>query len=173
MLLTYQDAVERLVDYVGGTGSDQLLRDAKQSAIEALRDLISEHPWTYLYTQARIVTQPSYTDGQLTYQASSGAVPYLVTLSGGTWPDWAAAGILRIDNINYGVALRVSDQQLALDPVPTPPADDIPGGVPYGLFLDAYDLPPDFGSQDTTFVPNNFGGMRYVHPREWLVDTSA
>jgi hypothetical protein len=96
MLLTYQDAVERLVDYVGGTGSDQLLRDAKQSAIEALRDVISEHPWTYLYTQARIVTQPSHTEGQVTYQASSGAMPYLVTLLGGTWPDWAARGAARL-----------------------------------------------------------------------------
>jgi hypothetical protein len=37
-LLTFQDAVERLVDYVGGTGSDQLVRDAKHVAIEAPRD---------------------------------------------------------------------------------------------------------------------------------------
>ena len=39
MLLTFQDAVERLVDYVGGSGSDRLLRDCKPAAIEALRDL--------------------------------------------------------------------------------------------------------------------------------------
>src|SRR4051812_13716732 len=104
MYLTYQDAVERLIDYLGAQPSDTVLRDAKQAAIEALRELTQAHAWTYLYTHGRIVTQPEYTSGLITYEASGDDGPYEVALAGGTWPALAAFGVLRTGNINYDVA---------------------------------------------------------------------
>jgi hypothetical protein len=51
-------------------GTQERKSDCKQAAIEALHDLAGEHPWTYLYTQGRVATQPSFTDGTITYQAA-------------------------------------------------------------------------------------------------------
>lgn len=42
-MFTFQDAIDHIVDYVGGNASDQLQRDAKRAAIDALRDLANAH----------------------------------------------------------------------------------------------------------------------------------
>ena len=47
--LTYQDAVDHVVDYVGGGLSDVVVRDAKKAVQAAYRDLFMAHNWTYLY----------------------------------------------------------------------------------------------------------------------------
>lgn len=182
MLLTYQDAAERIMDYLGASSvSDSTLRDAKMCCVEALRDLTQSHDWSYLRKHGRIVTSQSYGTGTLgspsyggtiQYQASLGTYPYQVTLTGGMWPSWAALGTLRVCNLNSDVAARVSGTVITLNPPNVPPAD-IPAGAIYGLYQDSYSLPPDFASQDQTFTPNNFGGLRYVHPREWLMQLCA
>jgi hypothetical protein len=171
MILTFQDAVERLIDYLGAQASDTVLRDAKQACIEALRDLVQAHPWTYLYATGRINLTPSYDDGLVTYLASSGAYPNQVTISGGTWPDWAALGVLRIANYNYDVLKLINGTTLQLVASTAPPSD-IATPTEFGLFQDSYTLPDDFAEIDQAFIPLTWGNVNYCHPRQWLWEIS-
>jgi hypothetical protein len=175
MFLTFQDSVYSLLDYLGAQPGDVVLRDAKKACIEALRDLIQSHTWTYLYTHGRIITTESFSDGLITFAQLSGLPPNttsdVVTLTGGTWPSWSGSGLLRFNNYNYDVLQRLSGTQLQLrsDQAPT---SDVTDPIPYGLFRDYYSLPNDFAAQDVTFIPLNFGGLEYCHPREWLMQTA-
>ena len=168
--LTYQDTVENLIYYMGGEASDSVLRDAKKAATEALREITAAHTWTYLYKQGRVETTASYDDGTVSFQ-SSGTPPFSVTLVGGTWPAWTAWGTLRVGSINYEVERRISGTVLTLRPPQVPPADF--SGCAYGLFQVAYPLPEDFLAQDVTFIPENFSGLHFVHPREWLLESAS
>src|ERR1035437_9617211 len=137
MLLTWQDATERLLDYLGSTSStdSSTLRDCKQSCIEALRDLTQSHDWSYLYAHGRIVTSASYITGTIQYQGSGGTYPYQVTLTGGTWPTWAALGTLRVDNINCDVAQRISGSIVTLNP-PIVPIEDVEALASFAIYQD-------------------------------------
>jgi hypothetical protein len=88
------------------------------------------------------------------------------------WPDWAALGTIRVNNLNFDVAGRIDGMRLTLDPDAAMVLADLTAPTAYGLFQDVYALPWDFPNQDVTFIPNNFGGLQYVHPRGWLFDTS-
>ncbi len=171
MLLTFADAVESLIDYQGAQPSDTVLRDAKKAAVEALREIASAHIWSYLYKHGRIDTQCSYGCGTVTYQQSSGTYPNQLTLTGGQWPDWAPWGVVRIGDQNYDVAQLISGTVLTLRAQMAPQCDFT--SVEYGLYQASYPLPEDFMSQDVTFIPYNFGNLRFVHPREWLLESAA
>jgi hypothetical protein len=171
VILTFQDAVERLVDYLGCQPSDNVLRDAKQACIEALRDITQSFVWTYLYTHGRIQTVPSYDTGTITYLESTGSNPFEVTLTGGTWPDWASFGTLKVGINNYDVDRRISGTVLTLKS-PLQISGDITEATPYGLFRDSYSLPSDFAAEDCVVTPENWFGLYYVHPREWLYQTA-
>lgn len=166
MHLTYQDAVEDLIFYAGAETSDSVLRDAKKAAAEALREISAAHNWTYLYKQGRIETTTTFNDGTISYQGAGGAYPFQVTLLGGTWPDWAGYGIVRVGEFNYEVERRISGTVLTLRPPQIPPADF--AGCSYGLFRASYPMPDDFLTQGVTFRPENWGGLHFVHPNEWL-----
>lgn len=53
--------------------------------------------------------QPEYATGTITVVAG------VVTLAGGTWPSWAAAGTIQIGSSFYTVASRDSNSQITLD----------------------------------------------------------
>jgi hypothetical protein len=187
---TFQDAVEHALDYLGGGPSANARRDCIRAVTEAYRDLPNAHNWSYYYTQNRIFTSGAI-DGagdfvdppvvsSIQYQVASGAYPRQVTLTGSTWPDWAAEGTyLRCaatdpsdgstDEVAYRVAQRISATILTLDPVICP-IGDLPAGTDYILYRDTYLLPEDYVSQDQALFERNFGGMEYTHPREWLYE---
>ena len=173
MRLTFQDAVEGLIDYQGAEVSDTVLRDAKRACIEALREVAAAYNWTYLTGQGRIHTMPGFNanGGTVSYQACGGTYPHQVTLVGGTWPAWTKNGILRIGEINYDVDRVISGTVLTLRP-PQVPGCDFSGRV-FGLYQDAYCLPDDFMSQDLTFAPLTFGTMQFVHPRDWFQEIAG
>jgi hypothetical protein len=171
MNLTFQDAVESLIDYQGAEVSQTVLRDAKKAVTEALREITSAHPWTYLYKHGRIETTSAYGQGTISFQATGGTYPNQVTLVGGQWPTWAPWGVLRIGTENYEVERRISSTVLTMRPPMAPHFDFV--GLSYGLFQVSYPLPEDFMSQDVTFIPRNFGGLCYVHPREWLLESAS
>jgi hypothetical protein len=162
--LTLADTVSRLVDYLGGAPSGSVVRDCKQAAIEALRTFANAHNWTYLYTHGRIVTSPPYAEGTVSYSAADRTV----TLAGGIWPAWSADGSLRIRDVTYPVATRVSANTLTLPPSAHPDEDLI--AADFGLWRDTYPLPDDYTAQDGTLIPQNFNGLLYTHPREWLTE---
>lgn len=186
MIQTYQDCMENLIDFIGGGLADTVTRNCRQAIQEAYRDVPRAHKWAYLYRHGRIFTETPYNgsdpagvnpNATLSYQHSGGAVPRLVTLTGGVWPSWAFGGYLRIADTQTGtfnfVAYRVSQvlssTTLTLDPEVNP-GEDIPSGTGFILYQDTYLLPCDFIAADQALYELNIGGMTYVHPRDWLYE---
>lgn len=166
-LFTFADALDSLLAYLGGAPSEQVRRDCYQSIDEAIRELTNAHSWSYLFTHGRLNMHPPFTTGTINYLASDGAFPYQVALVGAAWPSWAADAYLRIGTVTYRVDQRVDASTLSLMP-PLVPAEDLPAGTIYALYQDSYLLPADFAAQDQGLYEYAFGGMDYVHPRDWL-----
>jgi hypothetical protein len=168
---TVWDVVEHLCDYLGLDITKQVPRVVRRSIQAALREVSNARRWTYFYKHGRILTHGFYSTGTVQYQDSSGTYPRQITLTGGTWPSWAARGTLRIGIVTYDVDQMVNSTVLTLDPVlnPGPNGDAlIPAGTPFQLYCDTYDLPEDFIATDQEFADISWGGMEYVHPNKWL-----
>lgn len=181
---TFEDVVQHGLDYLGGPLSDNARRDVIRATQEAYRDLANAFTWSYLYTHGRLFTNGAYDGDQagstIQVQLTSGAYPNQVTLSGGTWPDWADRGAYiraaasdvadgSTDMVAYRVARRISATTLTLDPMICPNTD-LPPGTSFILYRDTYILPEDYIAQDQSLFERNFGGMSFTHPREWLYE---
>src|SRR5437868_932454 len=97
----FQDILEHGRDYLGGGISEASKRDCVRAALEALRDIANAFNWSYFYTHGRVITDAMYdasvTGATIQYQHSGGAYPRQVTISGDTWPTWAAGSYVRTD----------------------------------------------------------------------------
>ena len=166
-MLTFQDAFDSLLGYMGAAPSTDTRRDARQCIDEGLRELINGHNWSYLYEHGRVNTHAPYTTGTIDYQLSTGALPRLVTLTDGVWPDWAFGGSIRIGNVVYMVDQVIDATTLTLTD-DLSPVVDLPPGTAYAIYQDIYPLSEDFIAQDQAIYESCFGGLQFVHPREWL-----
>jgi hypothetical protein len=169
MIMTYADVVDRLIRYLGGSPSDSVLADCKEAAIAAMGTLATAHNWSYLYAYGRVNTHATYSTGTVTYDhdGGTGVLPRTLTLSGGIWPDWSADGIVRIGLGVYRVESRVNATTVTLE-AESCPDGDLASPVYFSLTCDTFLLPADYTAQDSTYIPNNFSGLDYVHPREWF-----
>lgn len=164
-MLTYIDAVSHVIDYLSGGMSDMVKRDAARVVQAAYAELATIHPWTYLYTRGRLITDVPYSTGTVDYDHTGGASERLMTLTGGTWPSWAGYGDIRIGQAMYRVGKRLSGTQLQIDAVLCP-SEDINDST-YTLYRESYPLPTDFSSQDSLIRSIGlFSRMEYVHPRD-------
>ena len=68
------------------------------------------HVWSFMQMNLTVDLNAAYGTG--TIKMTSGGV---VTLTGGTWPSWAASGDLVVNGDHFGVATRNSSTQLTLD----------------------------------------------------------
>lgn len=89
--------------------SEDQENDIKDCLHDGLRRVYAAHDWSFLHPIADVSTTAPYSIGTVTVTAG------VVTLSGGTFPDWAADGVLRVGQKYYSVASRISGTQLALD----------------------------------------------------------
>jgi hypothetical protein len=188
---TYEDVVSHLLDYLFSDPGETALRDAKKATQEAYRDLCNAFNWTYLYAPAQFITNPPFAAGAVTYQQTGGLFPRLVTLADpGVWPNWAQNAVLQLpgpvsgidplDTPNYFMVInnvyrierRISDTQVTLMENSCPGIDFVTP-TQANLYGDTYLLPIDFVSQDQTLIPNNFGNLQFIHPREWLKFTEG
>ena len=94
------------------------------------------HEWSFLTPRkGELTIYPAYDTG--TVSITSG----VVTLTGGTFPTWAADGEFWCNGVKYEVTTRDSDVQLTLDDLT---ASEY-AGTTYLLTRLYYDLPGDFG----------------------------
>lgn len=94
------------------------------------------YEWSWLRPTTTLELYDGYSTGTVT------VVSGVVTLAGGTWPSWAAAGSITIDSTEYTVDTRDSDSQITLDDLTVNEA----AGTTYSLVHDGdYDLPDNFG----------------------------
>lgn len=111
---SYSSLVERVGHYLFGAESgdsfsaDQLTR-IKYCIHDGLHRVYSAHEWSFFRPLADVVTTAPYATGTVT--VASG----VVTLSGGTFPSWAANGIFMVGNKYYSVASRNGNTQITLD----------------------------------------------------------
>lgn len=112
------------------------------------------HQWRFMRPIGELETTAPYSTG--TIQVASG----VVTLTGGTFPSWAAGGDLVVNSKSYAIDTRDSDTQVTLEDTTV----TVASGTSYELRRYAYDLPDDFGGIDSpmTFQPSKSVTFRPV-----------
>ena len=92
---------------------------------------------------------PPYTTGTVTIAAG------VVTLAAGTWPTWAASGLLKVSNSYYEVDSRDTATQITLEDTSV----TVAAGTSYELGRPEYDLPTGFEAisqdSDLNYEPGN------------------
>lgn len=163
IIKTYQDAYEHLLDWNGSASADAVtLRHAKRAIDEAYYQICNARLWHYYMTVGRINTVASYDTGTVAYTHSTRTV----TLTGGTFPSWAAQGVIQIDGIEYQVTERTSGSAIILS-VNSNPGANVSSGTAYTIYRDTYTLPVDFTSMGTLFDVANGSILTKLEVNEW------
>lgn len=156
--LTYHDLVEDLIIASFGGAQDAEQKDIRMACQRAYAEVTTLRDWKWYSTHYRLETSAAYSTGTVT---SSGTT---VTLTGGTWPSWAATGAyLKIGNEICRVATRTSNSVIVLDSILTL-KDDVTDQS-YTLYRTVYPLPSDFRNLDEPIDENESMGC-YVTPDE-------
>lgn len=165
-IYTYQDAVDLLVDYLGGNAEAASARDVRKAILEAYDELCGEKAWSHLSRTHYVHTELPET-GTLAYDSSTG----IFTIDTGTFPSWAVGATLSIGDLRVRVATRPSSTTLtAVDSMQ--PADDIATGTSFTIYTDVITLPETFMSlvkplDESTGSPE----CKYVPADEWAYYT--
>lgn len=117
-----------------GTMADQ---QVKESVNDALHQVCSMKDWPWLYHTGRVNFNGSYQTGTVTTTDNSA----VVTLTGGTWPTWAADGEVYIAGQWQEILTRDSSTQITL--VNTWQGPTAGAGQSYIIMQWEYDLPAD------------------------------
>ena len=168
VIWTFSDVIDHLLDHMGGTSEGRNVRLSKRSILSAYRNLSTATNWSYYYKRGRVTTVAAYSTGTVTYDHTGGSNEREVTLVSGTFPSWAARGIIRINNIDYGVSNRISDTVVVLS-INNNPGEDVTTASSYTIARDSYTLPLDFQSANQLRnADKNWHWPTYVAPGEWL-----
>lgn len=163
-LWTFMDGIDHLLDWTGSSsGDDKYIRKFKRAILNAYREVTTMRLWSYAFKRARISTVANYDTGTIAYTHSTRTV----TLTGGTWPTWAALGTLLIDNVEYQISSRDSASALTLS-VNSNPGVNVASGTSYNLYQDQYTLPVDFTSAGMFKDAENCISLRMVEPDAWM-----
>lgn len=104
MAVTYGSLKERVGHYLFGIReefSDDQAMDIDNCIMDGLQRVYASHDWSFFRPVVDITTTAPYSTGTIAVSAG------VVTLTGGTFPSWAADGILRINGRSYAVISRV------------------------------------------------------------------
>jgi hypothetical protein len=156
---TYANLVQYLIVSSFGGPQDAEQKDIKQAVIRSYDELTTMRDWSYYHVHGRIILQSPYSTGTVT---SSGTT---VTLTGGTWPTWAATGAyLKVGEEVCRVFTRASGSVITLAGGLALKADVT--GQPYTLYRSVYALPGDFRNMDEPSDEYNWWSGLYVTPDE-------
>lgn len=165
-ILTYHDAIEHGLSYLGGVADEQARNDVYAAVQAAYRHVAyGTREWQSFYDYERITTVAPYSTGTVAYDHSGGTYERELTLTTGTWPTWAAFGTVRIGEVDYEVEDRKSDTVVTLTERTNPGADV--SSTTYSIFRDTYPLSPDVAK---IFEPEHeqYFGMTYTSYPEWV-----
>ncbi len=121
---------------------DALIRNGYRMFLNPMKANGEPHEWSFLKPQYTLETEAAYSTGTIT------VVNGVVTLASGTFPSWAAAGVITFGGLTYTVNTRNSGTQLTLDNTEI----DAAAGTTYILDQRDYTLPDDFGGFDGELV---------------------
>lgn len=147
----YSMLSERVGHYLFGIRSsfsaDQQA-DINDCVHDGLRRVYAAHNWSFLRPVADVTTTAPYVTGTVAVAAG------VVTLTGGTFPSWAADGVFKVSDQYYSVASRGSDTQITLDSTSV----TVAAGATYQLarpeiqLADAFDAVAN--DSDLTYYPS-------------------
>lgn len=148
---SYSTLLERVGHYLFGirsSFSDDQKADIEDCIRDGLRDVYSSYMWSFFRPVEDFTTTAPYATGTVTIASG------VVTLSGGTFPTWAAdGGVLKHDNNYYEVERRDSGTQVTLKD--TTITDAV--ATSYELGRPEYDMPTGFeavaNDSDLTYEP--------------------
>ena len=170
-LTLYSDLISHCLDYMlvdPSAEADRVARRAVQAAINTIPQM---RRWAYYYSPLLINTNASQTSSTITFDYTGGASERMVTIASGTWPSWAALGVLRISSVDYEVATRESSTVLTLSRNSNP-GEDVAAGTSYTLFRNQYPLPTDFLALGDIINRTNKIPLQYIAPNEWQQKTA-
>ena len=110
--VNYSILLSRVGHYLFGIRSgfsEDQQADINDCLQDGLRRVYAVHDWSFLHPIADVVTTAPYSTGTVTIASG------VVTLTGGTFPTWAADGVIKVSNRYYSVASRGSGTQITLD----------------------------------------------------------
>lgn len=164
--LTYDDLRRELGRFLGfgrhpagdgslqGWSADQVA-DSEDILKAAGRLIYAAHRWSFLFPLNTFTTSAAYTTGTVAIAAG------VVTLTGGTFPSWAADGEITVLGVTYTINTLDGNTQVTLDDTSV----TVAAGKTFQLTRPAYTLPDDFGTLQgpITFRP---GANSYYGPIE-------
>lgn len=161
-IYTYQDAVDLLVDYLGGNAEAAATRDVRKAVLEAYDELCGEKRWSHLSRSHYLQTELPET-GTLAYDAGTN----MFTIDSSTFPTWAAGATLSVGDLRCRITTRNSSTTLTPHESTTP-ADDIATGTTFTIYKDVITLPENFISLVKPLdESNSSANCHYVTPDEW------
>ena len=163
----YDDVISHALDYMGAATDAQTERFARRAIQLAYSEMHSKRNWTYYYSTGHINTVAPYSTGTIEYDHTGGTYERQVTLTTGTWPAWAADGMLVIDQVPYPVTSRKSATVITLADANNPGAD-VAALTTYEIYREAYTLPVDFAAMDKLSQMNNSQCLDYTTPGSML-----
>jgi hypothetical protein len=140
---TFCDALDALDDYCAmHFGSGQRGSEIRRALLAAYDEVITAFEWSFLKATGRLVVHAAQQDGTVSYDSAT----RILTLSGNTWPDWAANASLHLDDLTCDVEGLSDATHLVLDAIRNPGKDLT--AVGYALFERWLPLPDDFLSTE-------------------------
>ncbi len=103
---TYQDAVDHLCDFLGGSALDSQQRITRKAVQSAYTRFVNERSWRYLYTHGRVNLVAPYSTGTVSYDHTGGTYERQLTFSEALTAlvqTWAKFGRIRINDIVYEI----------------------------------------------------------------------
>lgn len=166
--VSYSSLVDRVGRYLFGAeagasyAADQLTKIG-DCIHDGLNRVYAAHEWSLFRPVVDVTTIAPYVTGTITIAAG------VVTLSGGTFPSWAADGILMVNSRYYSVASRGSNTQITLDNTSVTVAT----ASSYSLAKPEIDMPAAFDSvandSDLAYYP---GEDSWYRPVNWRHDAT-
>lgn len=115
---------------------EQIVNDGYQQWLGAPNRPDSAYRWSFLSPRYEMLLTAPYTTGTI------GITAGVVTLTGGTFPSWAAQGRLVVSGGSYDISTRDGNTQVTLNDTSV----SLTSGAEYSLQRVTYDLPANFGS---------------------------
>lgn len=149
---TYGSLKARVGHYLFGVRdsfSVDQLSDIDDCIADGLRRVYAEHNWSFFRPVVDVTTTAPYATGTVT--VSNG----VVTLTGGTFPTWAADGVLYVKNKHYAVVSRTSGATLTIGDTTL----SIASGSSYQLGRPEIPMPDEFesisGDSELNYYPDD------------------
>ena len=166
-VLTYHDLLDYITALTDGGARTKDMRLYREAILGAYRDVSMAAEWDYFMTEGRVNLDAAYSTGTIAYDHTGGANERQITLSGGTWPTWAAKGRIRFGDVVYPIDTRVSGSIITLGADFNPGAD-VAASTAYESSRSVYPLPSDLWRIFDVAVEKTSWITYYITPTEWL-----